>query len=163
MGGKEQEAVSEANRAYQLDPLTPMTMETVGEVHLIIRQFDEGIKVCNRVASENPTFAVSHRCLAYAYWGKRMFPQAIEEFRTFGQLSGEKGDVEFASAMGEGFRSAGWNGALTKAIEMRKAHAKQATHLRTRSPHSIPTWGRMMRRSDGLIRLIRSMIGICWI
>ena len=124
IGGKEQEAVSEATRAYQLDPLTPMTGETVGEVHVITRQFDEGIKVCNRVASDNPTFAVSHRCLAYAYWGKRMFPQAIEEFRTFGQLSGEKRDIDFAFAMGEGFRSAGWNGALTKAIEMRKAQRK---------------------------------------
>ena len=124
IGGKEQEAVSEATRAYQLDPLTPMTGETVGEVHVITRQFDEGVKVCTRVASDNPTFAVSHRCLAYAFWGKRMFPQAIEEFTTFGQLSGEKRDVDFASAMKQGFNSAGWRGALTKAIEMRKAERK---------------------------------------
>jgi len=124
IGGREQEAVSEANRAYQLDPLTPMTTETVGEVLLITRQYDQAIQVCKRVASDNPAFAISHRCLAYAYWGKRMFPQAIEEFRTFGQLSGEKREVDFASAMGEGFQSAGWKGALTKAIEMRKSHRK---------------------------------------
>jgi predicted Zn-dependent protease len=48
----------------------------------------------------------------------------LEEFRTFGQLSGEKRDVDFASAMEEGFRSASWNGALTKAIEMRKSQRK---------------------------------------
>jgi TolB-like protein len=124
IGGREQEAVSEANRAYQLDPLSPMTTETVGEVHVIIRQYDQAIQVCKRVATENPTFAVAHRCLAYAYWGKRMFPQIIEEFRSFGQLSGEKRDVDFASAMEEGFRSTGWNGALLKAIEMRKAQRK---------------------------------------
>jgi hypothetical protein len=98
-----------------------MTMETVGEVHLYIRQFDEAIQVCKRVATENPTIAVAHRCLGYAYWGKRMFPQAIDEFKSFGQHSGEKRDVDFASAMEEGFRSAGWNGALTKAIALRKA------------------------------------------
>lgn len=124
IGGREQEAVSEANRAYQLDPLTPMTSETVGEVHLIIRQYDQAIQVCKRVASDNATFAVAHRCLAYAYWAKRMFPQTIEEFKTFGQLSGEKKDVDFASAMEEGFRTAGWSGALTKAIEMRKEQRK---------------------------------------
>jgi serine/threonine protein kinase len=124
IGGMDQEAVSEANRAYQLDPLTPMTTETVGEVHVIIRQYDQAIKECKRVISENPAFAVAHRCLAYAYWGKRMFPQTIEEFRSFGQHSGEKKDADFASAMEEGFRSAGWNGALTKAIEMRKAQRK---------------------------------------
>jgi eukaryotic-like serine/threonine-protein kinase len=121
MGGREQEAVSEANRAFQLDPLIPMTAETVGEVHVIIRQYDQAIKDCERVVSENPAFAVAHRCLAYAYWGKRMFTQTIEEFRRFGQHSGEKRDVDFASGMEEGFRSAGWNGALTKAIEVRKA------------------------------------------
>lgn len=53
-----------------------------------------------------------------------MFPQTIEEFRSFGQHSGEKRDVDFASAMEQGFRSAGWNGALTAAIELRKAQRK---------------------------------------
>ena len=124
IGGREQEAVAEANRAYQLDPLSPMTNETVGEVAIFMHQYDQAIQVCGRVASDNPTFAVAHRCLAYAYWAKRTYPHVIEEFRRFGQLSGEKSDVDFASALGEGFGSAGWNGALRKAIELRKAQRK---------------------------------------
>ncbi|HYN14885.1 MAG TPA: hypothetical protein VES66_03740, partial [Terriglobales bacterium] len=35
--------------------------------------------------------------------------------------SGDRNESDFASAMGQGFRSAGWNGALSKAIEVRKA------------------------------------------
>src|SRR2546426_10801258 len=58
------------------------------------------------------------------YWGKRMYPQVIEEFRIHGQLSGDRNESDFASAMGQGFRSAGWKGALSKAIEARKAQRK---------------------------------------
>ncbi len=35
------------------------------------------------VAAENPTFPVAHLYLAQAYWGKGMYPQAIEEWKTF--------------------------------------------------------------------------------
>ena len=53
-----------------------------------------------------------------------MYPQVIEEFTTLGQLSGERNTSDFASALDEGFRSAGWKGALTKAIEVRKKQRK---------------------------------------
>src|SRR6202035_1454015 len=81
----------------------------------------EAIVVCKKVASDNPTFAVAHSCLARAYWGKRMYPQVIEEWKAFGQLFGARNESDFASAMEQGFRSAGWKGALAKGIEARQA------------------------------------------
>jgi hypothetical protein len=80
--------------------------------------------VCKKVANENPTFAAAHPCLAQAYWGKRMYPRAIEEWRVSGQLSGVRNESDFAYAMEQGFRSAGWKGALTKGIEARQAQRK---------------------------------------
>ena len=62
--------------------------------------------------------------LALAYWGKRMYPRVIEEWKAYGQLSGDRNESEFASAMEQGFRSAGWKGALTKGIEARQAQRK---------------------------------------
>ena len=124
IGGREQEALTEANRAHQLDPLSPIISYRVGGVHIMARQYDEGIAVCKKLANENPTFAVAHYCLAWAYWGKRMYPQVIEELRAFGQLSGSRDESEFASAMEQGFRSAGWKGALTKGVEIRQAQRK---------------------------------------
>ena len=56
-----------------------------------------------------------------------MYPQVIEEFTTLGQLSGERNTSDFASALDEGFRSAGWKGALSKAIETRKAQRKNGS------------------------------------
>jgi tetratricopeptide (TPR) repeat protein len=124
IGGREQETIAEINRAHQLDPLSPIISENVGEVHIWARQYDEGIAVCKKLANENPTFAGAHSCLADAYWGKRMYPQVIEEKKTYAQLSADRNESDFASALEQGFRSAGWKGALTKGIETRQAQRK---------------------------------------
>jgi tetratricopeptide (TPR) repeat protein len=124
IGGREQEALAEINRAHQLDPLSPVIGGVVGLIHTLARRYDETVAVCKKVVSEDPTYALAHRNLAYAYWGKRMYPQVIEEWKAFGQVSGDRNDSEFASAMEQGFRSAGWKGALTKGIEIRQAQRK---------------------------------------
>ncbi len=80
--------------------------------------------MCKKLANENPTFAMAHECLANAYWGKKMYPQVIEEWKTYGKLSGDPSDSEYASAVEQGFRSAGWNGALRKGIEASLAQRK---------------------------------------
>jgi tetratricopeptide (TPR) repeat protein len=79
LGGREQEASAEIKRAHQLDPLSLIISREIGDVYIMARQFDEAIAVCQKLADENPAFAKAHECLAVAYWGKRMYPQAIEE------------------------------------------------------------------------------------
>jgi len=124
IGGREQEALAEINRAHQLDPLSLGISSQVGFNHIWARQYDEAIVVCKKVANENPTFAVAHRWLALAYLGKRMYPQVIEEWKAYGQLSGDRNESDFAFALERGFRSAGWKGALAKGIEIRQAQRK---------------------------------------
>jgi hypothetical protein len=124
IGGREQEANAEANRAYQFDPLSPIIGYRVGAIHIWAQQYDEAIAGCKKVASENPAFAPAHRCLADAYWAKRMYPQVIAEWKAYGQLSGDRNESEFASALQQGFHSAGWKGALTKGIEARQTQRK---------------------------------------
>jgi serine/threonine protein kinase len=124
IGGREQEALAEVNRAHQLDPLAPVISEEQGYVRFMARQYNEAIVACKKVANENPTFALAHACLHDAYWGKRMYPQVIEEWKAFAQLSGDRYESDFASALEQGFRSAGWKGALRKGIETRKVQRK---------------------------------------
>jgi len=124
IGGMEQEALAEVNRAHQLDPLSPIISTTIGDIHTMARRYDDAIAVCKKVASENPTFAQAHDCLAAAYWGKRIYPRLIEELKTYGQLSGDRHDLQFAAAAEQGFRAAGWKSALTKGIEVRQAQSK---------------------------------------
>ena len=53
-----------------------------------------------------------------------MYPQVIDELKVYGQLSGDRSDAEFASALEQGFRSRGWKGALTKGIATQQAQRK---------------------------------------
>jgi tetratricopeptide (TPR) repeat protein len=124
IGGREQEAIAEINRAHQLDPLSPVISAIAGIVDSSARRYDEAIAACKKLADENPTFAMAHSCLAGAYWGKKMYPQVIEEWKTYGQLSGDRIVLDIASAMEQGFRSAGWKGALTRGVEATQAQRK---------------------------------------
>jgi tetratricopeptide (TPR) repeat protein len=73
IGGREQEALAEINRAHQLDPLSPVISTSIGEIHPDSRQYDEAIADCKKVvADENPDV---HECLAFAYWAKRIYRQ----------------------------------------------------------------------------------------
>src|SRR5215813_15425927 len=46
IGGREQEAIAEVNRAHQLDPLSPIIGTRIGSLHIWARQYDEGIAAC---------------------------------------------------------------------------------------------------------------------
>jgi predicted Zn-dependent protease len=124
IGGREQEALAEINRAHQLDPLSPVISADTGVIYIKRRQYDEAIAVCKKLANDNPTFPKAHYCLAEAYWAKRMYPQIIEEWKAYGQLSGDRSESEFASALEQGFRSADWKSALAKGIATRQAQRK---------------------------------------
>ncbi|HXM13100.1 MAG TPA: winged helix-turn-helix domain-containing protein [Terriglobales bacterium] len=119
IGGREQEALAEVDRARELDPQSAVVSRVAGSVRVWERRFDEAIAICTKLANDNPTFAIAHDCLAQAYWGKRMYPQMIEETNAYGELSGNRMESEFAAAMEQGFRSAGWRGTVAKAIESR--------------------------------------------
>jgi serine/threonine protein kinase len=124
LGGREQEALGEINRAHQLDPLSPIITQTVGLVQTTIRKYDEAITTCQRLAAEDPTFARAHLCLGEAYWAKGMYAQVVEEFKLYSQLAGDPKEAEFVSALELGFHSGGWKVALTKGIEVRQAQRK---------------------------------------
>jgi serine/threonine protein kinase len=124
IGGREQQALAEINRAHQLDPLSLIITEEVGDTYVRARQYDEAIVICKKLANENPTFASAHDCLQRAYWGKRMYPQVIEEWKAYGRLSGDRSASDAASAMEQAYPSGGWNGALAKDIEARQARRK---------------------------------------
>jgi TolB-like protein len=118
IGGREQEALAEVDRAHELDPLSPVISRVTASVLVSARHYDEAIAICRKIADENPTFAMAHDCLAYADWGKRMYPQLLQEWAIYGHLSGNQDMAKLAAAMEQGFHSAGWKGALTRGIAL---------------------------------------------
>jgi tetratricopeptide (TPR) repeat protein len=124
--GRIQEALAEAARAHELDPLSPIIAAAPARVYTSARQYDEAIVIAKRVAAENPTFPVAHFYLAVAYWGKGMYTQVIEEWKTYAQLEGDPKEVEFAAALDEGYKAGGWKEALKRGIAVRLAQRKKS-------------------------------------
>jgi len=126
LGGREQDALAEINKAHELDPDSPVIRRVIGSILVSARRYDAAISVCKQLENEDPAFALAHDCLGYAYWGKRMYAQVVEEWKTYGELSGERSEMEFGAALDRGFRSAGWGGALTQVIQTRET--QRETH-----------------------------------
>jgi eukaryotic-like serine/threonine-protein kinase len=117
MGGREQEALAEMNRAQQLDPLSLIITYDLGRIHIFALRYDDAIAVCKKLGSENPTYSPAHACLGTAYWGKHMYTQAFEEWKVESQLSGKRDEYDETISEEQAFHSAGWNGALRRFIE----------------------------------------------
>jgi adenylate cyclase len=90
IGGREQEALAEINRAHELDPQSVVITSSGRRysrygtaVRRRHRRFARSWQMRTR---HSP---IAHDCLAYAYWGKRMYPQVIEEWKAYGRLSNE--------------------------------------------------------------------------
>jgi tetratricopeptide (TPR) repeat protein len=124
LGGREQDALREIDLAHLLDPTSLIIRRVKGSVLVAARRYDEAIAVCKQLQDENPTFNLARDCLGYAYWGKRMYPQVVDAWKTFGQNIGNKDDAELGDALDRGFRSGGWPGALTEAIKVRMSQRK---------------------------------------
>ncbi|MFZ0312628.1 MAG: hypothetical protein WAL85_07980, partial [Candidatus Korobacteraceae bacterium] len=71
-------------------------------------------------------FPVVHYYLAMAYWGKGMYPQAIEESKAYAQLEDDPSEMEFAAALDQGYKSGGWKEALKRGIAVRLAQRKSS-------------------------------------
>jgi hypothetical protein len=124
--------------------------------------FRTAITALIKLANENPTFAEAHDCLAKAYWGKRMYPKVIEEWKAFGNLSGDRNESDFAAAVEQEFHSRGWKGALTKGIEIRQAQRKTGYFSPfTLLLSSMPTWERKIRLFSGSTPPIKSAMYFC--
>ena len=117
MGGRVRESIDEANRAFQLDPLSPIIESEQSEMYLHAGQFDKAVEAGKKVVADNPTFGRAHVGLAYAYWAARKYPEAVQELKTGAQLEGDTNEAQIAAALDAGFRSGGWPGALRNAIE----------------------------------------------
>jgi tetratricopeptide (TPR) repeat protein len=124
IGGRAQESIDEANRAHQLDPLSPIIGLTQAMAYSSDHQFDKAIESCKRVMADNPNFGRAHTYLASQYWAEHKYPQAIQELKSGSQLEGDKNAAEFTAALDAGFGSGGWPSALRKGIEVTLAERK---------------------------------------
>jgi len=70
-------------------------------------------------------------------------------------LKATKSNLSFASALEQGFRSGGWNGALDKGIQVRLAQRKKGYYSAYKIAQLYATWETKIRLSNGSTLLIR--------
>jgi len=77
--GRADEAVAEAKRALDLDPVSPVMNFNLAEQLYYARRFDEAIEQCRKTLEMDPSFSPTHSQLARLYVAKGMYREALAE------------------------------------------------------------------------------------
>lgn len=84
------EAISEARKAQEIDPLSVVTNKTLGATYYYAGKYDAAIAQYRKTIEINPDYAEAHDLLADAYAKKGMYKEAISEEKTFLKLAGDE-------------------------------------------------------------------------
>lgn len=87
--GRHTEAISEMQRARELDPLSPLINASLGDTFFLAGQSDKAIQQCLRTLEMEPHFGGAHVYLAWAYQQKGMFEKAVTEMQEAVTNSGD--------------------------------------------------------------------------
>jgi DNA-binding winged helix-turn-helix (wHTH) protein/Tfp pilus assembly protein PilF len=87
--GRFDEALSESERARELDPLSLIIATDNGAILYNSRQYDRAIEQLNRVLRKDPNFGRAVGLITTAYAEKGMFAQALSEAEIARRLYGE--------------------------------------------------------------------------
>lgn len=82
------EAIAEAKRASELEPLSFIASSHLGWIFYLSGQNEEAIAQCTKILKLDPNSFSSRRYLGLAYEQKGMYPQAIAEFQQGVKISG---------------------------------------------------------------------------
>lgn len=75
--GRQEEAIVEAHRADELEPLVPSVAQNVAVVLYDGRRFDEAVVQARRAIEMDSTFFVAYMRLGLAYAGQGKYPEAV--------------------------------------------------------------------------------------
>jgi predicted Zn-dependent protease len=82
------EAISEANKALELDPLSGYFSAQLGEIYLYAYRFEDAINKAKQTISMHPDFFMGHWHLGQVYQCVSRMEEATEEYRKAVELSG---------------------------------------------------------------------------
>src|SRR3984957_10645819 len=122
--GRKDEALAQARRSLQADPLSSMANLFVGSVLVFNRQWDPAISQLHSAIELDPNFWFTHCFLGRAYEGKGRLPEAIAEFQRALEL--EKDNAETWSSLGHAYALSGNRAEAQKILD----------HLKEVSAHS---------------------------
>ncbi len=121
--GRFDEALNERKRAFEIDPVNPLTINSVGWVYYYERQYDQAIEWYKKALEIDANFAVARASLGDAYYQKGLYAQAIDEYLKNKALVGlSPKEVE---ALKQAFLTLGIKGYWQKSLEQEEERAKK--------------------------------------
>ncbi len=115
--GRFDEAIVQAKKARELDPLSLPANENVGDILYLARRYDEATEQLLHTLELDPNYGVAHGTLAKVYEAKGMYKEALDE-----RLKGAP--PETIEEMRKLFASSGikgvWQYRLSRALERAK-------------------------------------------
>jgi TolB-like protein/DNA-binding winged helix-turn-helix (wHTH) protein/Flp pilus assembly protein TadD len=91
--GRSAQAVAEAEKAHELDPLSPVVGANLAKILQEAGQDDKAIAQAKSTLDLEPNFAVTHAVLGIAYQDKGMYTDAIAEYKKALQLGGSAEEI----------------------------------------------------------------------
>jgi tetratricopeptide (TPR) repeat protein len=91
--GRRQQALTEAQKAYYLDPLSPVVGANLAKILQENGQYDAAIDQAKRTLELEPNSAVTHAVLGIVYEEKKMYAEAANQYKIALQLGGAPGEI----------------------------------------------------------------------
>jgi len=93
LGRRNEQALAEAEKACELDPLSPVVGANLAKILQEAGQNDKAIEQAKKTLDLEPDSAVTHAVLGIAYQDKRLYAEAITEYKRALQLGGPPGEM----------------------------------------------------------------------
>jgi Flp pilus assembly protein TadD len=117
--GRKEEALAEAWRAYELDPLSAVVGANLAKILQEAGQDDKAIQQAKKTLDLEPDSAVTHAVLGIAYEDKQMYAEAIAEYKRALQLGGPPSEIR--GLLGHAYAVSGDRTEVAKVIAELKA------------------------------------------
>ncbi|MBI3474800.1 MAG: winged helix-turn-helix domain-containing protein [Acidobacteria bacterium] len=112
--GRKPEALAEAEKAVELDPLSPVVGANLAKILQENGEYDKAFDRAKKTLEIDPNSAVTHAVLGMWYEDKKIYPEAIREYKLALQLGGESSEMH--GLLGYAYAVAGDRGNAELAI-----------------------------------------------
>ncbi len=159
--GLESQAIREARRALELDPLSLVVNASYGMVLMQARHFDEAIAQLHKTVEMDGNFYLAHRVLRDAYLEVNMYAASIEHHRLGARLSGESPEeaevraAELLSVYGQGGPPAYWRKRMEQSDADRKATRSLAYDYADVSPYKVANLHARLGETEAAVRWLQ--------
>ena len=160
--GRKEEALAEAEEAYELDPLSPVVGANLAKILQEAGQDDKAIEQAKKTLDMEPDSAVTHAVLGVVYQDKKMYAEAITEYKRALEVGGPP--TEIRGLLGYAYAVSGNRSEAEKTIAQLKKllpeHMRAALDLAVVSSGLGDKSGALYWLDKALEAHVTDMIGI---